>query len=92
MPEELWAADTEELGDAADAADFADTAAAVAAGPACTRADTAWCAVAREGLCDDTDDDDAPEVVAVVVSADATPAPANTAPTPKVTAPTPSHP
>ena len=93
MPGELWAADREELRDTGDTADFADTvAAAVAAGPDCTRV-TGRCAATRAGLCEDTDDADAPEavVVAVVVSAEAAPAPASAAPTPRVTAPAPSQ-
>ena len=92
MPGELWAADREELRDTGDTADFADTAAAAAAGPDCTRV-TGRCAATRAGLCEDTDDADAPEavVVAVVVTAEAAPAPASAAPTPRVTAPAPSQ-
>ena len=92
MPGELWAADREELRDTGDTADFADTAAAPA-GPDCTRV-TGRCAATRAGLCEDTPDADVPEAVAVsavVVSAEAAPAPASAAPTPRVTAPTPSQ-
>ena len=90
MPTKLWAADREELRDTGDTADFADTAAAAAAVPDRTRV-TGRCAATRVGLCEDTDDADVPEVVAVVVSAEAAPAPASAAPTPRVTAPTPSQ-